>query len=79
MGRCTEARPKNADVEMLDALKKEIENGWPNIETRETLLKVPLNSFSTSIQISAEQTCLTNNPENEMRDLVLRYLSPRAG
>jgi hypothetical protein len=69
----------NADVVMLDALKKEIEDGWPNIGTRETSLKVLLNSFSTSIQISAEQTCLTNDRENEMRYLVLRYPSPRAG
>jgi Protein of unknown function (DUF3037) len=66
----------NADIEMLDGLKKEIQSSWPNIERREMLLKTFLDSFSNSIQISQEQTCLTNNPEDEMRDLVLRYLSP---
>jgi hypothetical protein len=66
----------NADIEMLDALRKEIQGGWPDVERRETLLKLLLDSFSNSVQIFQEQTCLTNDPEKEMRDLVLRYLSP---
>ncbi|SRR5258708_7276748 len=64
----------NADVEMLGALKQEIQSGWPSIERREMLLRMILDSFSNSVQISDEQTCLTNNPESEMRDLVFRYL-----
>jgi hypothetical protein len=66
----------NADIEMLDALKKEIQSGWPNVERREALLRMLLDSFSNSIQISQEHSCLTNNPSDEMRGLVLRYLSP---
>jgi hypothetical protein len=66
----------NADVEMLESLKKEIQGGWPDIEKRQTLLRMLLDSFSNSVQISDEQTCLTDNPENEMRDLAFRYLSP---
>jgi hypothetical protein len=66
----------NADIEMLDALRKEIQGGWPDVERREALLKMLLDSFSNSVQISQEHTCLTNNPEKEMRDLMLRYLSP---
>jgi hypothetical protein len=65
----------NADVEMLDGLKKEIQGRWLNIERRQTLLRVLLDSFSNNVQISQERTCLTNNPEGEMRDLELRYLS----
>lgn len=65
----------NTDLEMLDGLKKEIQSSWPNVERRETLLRMLLDSFSNSVQISQEHTCLTNDPENEMRNLVLRYLS----
>jgi hypothetical protein len=68
----------NADVEMLEALKKEIQSGWPNIEKRETLLGMLLDSFSNSVQIT-QHTCLTNNPEDEMCDLAHRLLSPTAG
>jgi hypothetical protein len=66
----------NADIEMLDALKSEIQSGWPNVERREALLRMLLDSFSNSVQISEEHSCLTNNPLDEMQDLVLRYLSP---
>lgn len=66
----------NADVEMLDALKKEIQSGWPNAQRREALLRMLLDSFSNGVQISREHSCLTDNPEDEMRDLVLRYLKP---
>jgi hypothetical protein len=66
----------NADIEMLDALKREIQSGWPNVERREALLRMLLDSFSNSVQISEEHSCLTNNPLDEMQDLVLRYLSP---
>jgi hypothetical protein len=66
----------NADIQMLNALKKEIREGWPNTTRRSMLLKLLLDSFSNNIQVSGEQSCLTDDPENEMRNLVLRYLSP---
>jgi hypothetical protein len=66
----------NADVEMLEALKEEIQGSWPDTGRRETLLRILLDSFSNSIQISKEHTCLTTDPEVEMLNLVHRYLSP---
>lgn len=64
----------DADVEMLDALKNEIQSGWLDVEKRGMLLRVLLDAFSNSVQISQEYTCITNDPEHEMRNMVLRFL-----
>jgi hypothetical protein len=64
----------DADVEVLDALKTEIQKGWSNAEQREDLSRMFLTSFSNNIQVSDEQGCFTDDPRNEMNDLALRYL-----
>jgi hypothetical protein len=64
----------DVDVELLDCLKTEIQEGWSNTEQRETMLRMFLDSFSNSIQVSGEQGCLTDDPKGEMNNQALRYL-----
>jgi hypothetical protein len=64
----------DVDVEVLDCLKVEIQKAWLNTQQRETLLRMFLDSFSNSIQVSDEQGCLTDDPKREMSNQALRYL-----
>lgn len=64
----------DVDLEVLDGLKAEIQKAWSHTQQRQNLLRMFLDSFSNTIQVSDEQGCLTDDPKGEMSNQALRYL-----
>ena len=57
------------DVEMLDAVGREIQSRIANVQDRAMLLHEMMDRYSNAIQISPARQCLTENPVEEMREL----------
>ena len=63
-----------ADLEVLEALDREIRGQLPAIPDREVLLRRLQDSFSNLIQISPVRACLSEEPALEMNSLAKVYL-----
>jgi hypothetical protein len=61
------------DVEILEALEREMRRELQGNQTREALLRRLNDSFSNLIQLSATQACLTEDPGKEIEVLVKLY------
>jgi hypothetical protein len=61
-----------ADVEMLSALRDEIQSEWPDARKRTMLLYIFTTSFSNSVLVQ-ETSCVTDDPKAEMDNLAQRY------
>jgi len=63
-----------ADVEMLEALERDIRGQLVNAQDRETLLQKLKDSFSNLIQVSATKACLAEDPAKEMETIARFYI-----
>jgi hypothetical protein len=64
----------NADIEILEALEREIRKQLPVAEDRAALMKRLQDSFSNVIQISPLKACISEEPAQEIADLAKTYL-----
>src|SRR5580658_2367510 len=58
-----------ADVEMLEALEREIRGRLRTTKDREVLLRTMEDSFSNTIQLSPLHTCEVEDPAREIEEL----------
>jgi hypothetical protein len=65
-----------ADVEVLEALQREIAERFSRPQERENLLKMLEDSFSNVVQCSPKKACLTDDPAREIELLAAMYLNP---
>jgi hypothetical protein len=63
-----------ADVEMLEALGREIQSQLMEVRDREALMKRLNDSFSNVIQLSGVKGCLTSDPAREVEVVASMYL-----
>jgi hypothetical protein len=63
-----------ADVEMLEALEREIRGRLRTTKDREVLLRTMEDSFSNTIQLSPLHTCEVEDPAREIEELASMYL-----
>lgn len=64
-----------ADVNVLEALEREITAQLASLGDREVLLRWLEDSYSNVIQVSARRPCLGSDPEQEIEILAKMYLS----
>jgi hypothetical protein len=62
-----------ADIEMLEALERDIRGQLHEARNREALLRKLDDSFSNLIQVSPTKACLAQEPEKEMETLARLY------
>jgi hypothetical protein len=63
-----------ADVEMLEALEREIRGQLAEARDRETLLRRLEDSFSNVVQLSPAKGCLAEDPVREIEAMASMYL-----
>lgn len=66
-----------ADVEMLQALERELRSLIGDVRNREMLLQKLQDSFSNTVQLSATKGCLTEDPRKEMEEIASLYLETK--
>jgi hypothetical protein len=59
----------NIDVEMLEALGREMERRLKDVQQRALLLHEMMDSYSNTLQLSPIQECVAENPAEELKDL----------
>jgi len=64
----------DADVEVLDALRREIQILWCDPNNRTGLLRMMEDSWSNMIQLSDARSCVTEDPAREVERLASLYL-----
>jgi len=65
----------NADIEMLEALAKEIRERLAKAGAdRERMLSILRDSFSNTVQVSPPKACLAESPREEAARLAQMYL-----
>ncbi len=69
---------RDADIEMLQAMEREIRDHLRKAANREVFLKKMREGFSNLIQLSATKGCLAENPEAEMKLLARMYVDAPA-
>ncbi len=67
----------DVDVEMLQALERNLRSELADVADRGLVLKRINESFSGSIQLSSTKACLTEEPEKELETLSNLYLDSR--
>ena len=63
----------NADTEVLDGLKTEIETDWPDAQKRKSLIAMFLRSFSNTLVVQ-EMSCSADDPSRELDVLASLHL-----
>jgi len=70
----------NIDVEVLEALGRELEQRLLDVDERERLLHQMMDSYSNLVQLSPVRHCLAEDPARELRDLASRLVEmPKPG
>jgi hypothetical protein len=59
----------DVDVEVLDALGREIQRRIANVQDRALMVHEMMDRYSNAIQISPVRQCLTEDPVKELKDL----------
>jgi len=72
--RAVQCIDPQADIEMLQALEREIRTRLGDETERDVFLKRMQDSFSNAVQLSPMQTCLGEAPERELENLAKIYL-----
>jgi hypothetical protein len=68
------------DVEMLEAVEREIRARLGDVQDRDALMSKLQDSLSNVIQLSTAKGCLTDDPKRELEDIASMYLeTKRAG
>lgn len=63
----------NADTEVLEGLKTEIETDWSDVQKRKSLIAMLLRSFSNTLVVQ-ERSCFTDDPGRELEVLASLHL-----
>lgn len=61
----------HADVEVLEALGKEVEQRLSDVQQRAALLHQMMDSYSNLIQLSPVRVCLAEDPVQELKELAI--------
>lgn len=70
----------NIDIEVLEALGRELERRLLDVGERARLLHEMMDSYSNLVQLSPVRYCLAEDPARELKDLALRLVElPRPG
>jgi len=69
--RCVDPQ---ADIEVLEALERDIRRQISGVHDREVLIKRLEDSFSNSIQLTTRKACQAENPASELEYLAKLYL-----
>jgi Protein of unknown function (DUF3037) len=64
----------NIDVEMLEALGREMERRLKDIRQRALLLREMMDSYSNTLQLSPIRQCVAENPAEELKDLAKKLV-----
>lgn len=64
----------NIDVEMLEALGREMERRLKDIQQRALLLHEMMDSYSNTLQLSPIRQCVAENPAEELTDLAQKLV-----
>jgi len=64
----------NIDVEMLEALGREMERRLKDVQQRALLLHEMMDSYSNTLQLSPIQRCVAENPAEELKDLARKLV-----
>jgi hypothetical protein len=69
----------HVDVEMLEALGRDVERRLKDVNQRALLLHEMMDSYSNSLQLSPVQRCIAENPAEELRTLAQKLVEmPKA-
>lgn len=64
----------NIDVELLEALGREMERRLKDVSQRALLLHEMMDSYSNTLQLSPIRRCLAENPAEELKDLAQKLV-----
>jgi hypothetical protein len=64
----------NIDVEMLEALGRDIERRLKDMNQQALLLHEMMDSYSNTLQLSPIRRCVAENPAEELKDLAQRLI-----
>ncbi|MGD0570401.1 MAG: DUF3037 domain-containing protein [Candidatus Sulfotelmatobacter sp.] len=64
----------NIDVEMLEALGREMERQLKDIRQRALLLHEMMDAYSNTLQLSPIRQCVAENPAEELKDLARKLV-----
>ncbi len=64
----------NIDVEMLEALGREMERRLKDVQQRALLLNEMMDSYSNTLQLSPMRPCVAENPAEELKDLAQKLV-----
>jgi len=64
----------NIDVEMLEALGREMERRLKDVQQRALLLHEMMDSYSNTLQLSPIRQCIAENPAEELKDLAQKLV-----
>jgi hypothetical protein len=59
------------DVEMLEALGRDVQQRLKDAQSRALLLHEMMESYSNTVQLSSMQNCMAVDPEKELRELAV--------
>jgi hypothetical protein len=62
------------DVEMLEALGRDVQERLKDVHSRALLLHEMMESYSNTVQLSMMQNCVAADPEKELRELAVRLV-----
>jgi hypothetical protein len=64
----------NIDVEMLEALGREMERRLKDVQQRASLLHEMTDAYSNTLQLSPIRQCVAENPAEELKDLARKLV-----
>src|SRR6202521_1266948 len=64
----------NIDVEMLEALGRDMERRLEDVQQRALLLHEMMDSYSNTLQLSPIQRCVAENPAEELKELAKKLV-----
>jgi Protein of unknown function (DUF3037) len=64
----------SVDVEMLEALGRDVEQRLKDVKSQAVLLHEMMDSYSNTVQLSTMQNCVAVDPERELRELARRLV-----
>lgn len=62
------------DIDMLEAMQREVQAQLSSVSSRDTLLKKLVDQFSNAIQVSSLKACLAAEPAKELETLASLYV-----
>jgi hypothetical protein len=68
----------DADLELLDALGRDLQSQLANVEERAAVMKRIQESFCGAVQLSATRACVAQEPDEELEALAKLYLQSRS-